>query len=164
MERALTMMEQDTLQAYLSRLPTSSVRFRRAIANALVHWAVTLLVFVVAWYVAAWLAKKLTRVSFGWKSSWALPILAVGASSSGAFAVLSTLRWMRDWRDVRPLVLRDLNRGVATEEALLVTAAKRFQEPEHGGLIYFLRTNDDRVFVLYDYESQDRGVQGQDPP
>src|SRR5690606_34786601 len=28
---------------------------------------------------------------------------------------------------------------------------------------YFLRTSDDRVYVLYDHESQDLGVDGQDP-
>jgi len=52
---------------------------------------------------------------------------------------------------------------VAIEELLVFTAAKRFQEPEHGGLIYFLRTNDGRVFVLFDHESQDLGVQGENP-
>ena len=49
------------------------------------------------------------------------------------------------------------------EERYRFVDAKRFQEPEHGGLIYFLRTSDDRVFVLYDYDSQDLGVQGLDP-
>ena len=29
--------------------------------------------------------------------------------------------------------------------------------------MYFLRTTDDKVFVLFDYESQDFGAQGEDP-
>src|SRR5262249_5024295 len=37
------------------------------------------------------------------------------------------------------------------------------QEPEHGGLMYFLRTTDDKVFVLFDYESQGLGAEGKDP-
>src|SRR5262249_27577053 len=159
----LTVTERDALQAHLSGLPTSSARFRQGLVNALLLWAVTLLVFVVAWYVVAWLAMKLTRVSFGWYSPWALPILTVGVGVCGGYAVFSTVGWMRGWKDARPLVRRDLERGVATEETLEFTAAKRFQEPEHGGLIYFLRARDERVYVLYDYESQELGVQGKDP-
>lgn len=118
-ERPLTAIERTALQAHLSRLSTPSMRIRRGLANALVYFAVTLLIYVVAWRVAAWLAMKVTRIDFGWKSPWALQILALGAAVSCTCAALSTLRWMRDGRDTRPLVLRDLAGGVATEENLV---------------------------------------------
>jgi hypothetical protein len=41
--------------------------------------------------------------------------------------------------------------------------AKRFQEPEHGGLIYFLRSTENEVFTVYDHESQTLGVDDKDP-
>jgi hypothetical protein len=71
----------------------------------------TLLAFSVAWQTVASVAMKITHVSFGWKSPLAVPILALGAALCGGYAALSTLRWMRQWRDARPLVLRDFSFG-----------------------------------------------------
>ena len=48
-------------------------------------------------------------------------------------------------------------------ECYVFTAAKRFQEQEHGGLICFMRTADDKVFTRFDAESQDLGVSEQNP-
>jgi len=75
---------------------------------------------------------------------------------------VSSARWVKHWRD-REDYRADLQGGQVVEESYEFTAAKRFQEPEHGGLMYFLRTTDDKVFVLFDYESQDFGAQGEDP-
>jgi hypothetical protein len=124
---------------------------------------VTLLIFTLGWKLVAWLGAKVVHVNFGWRSPLALPILAAGVFICGAFAVISTVRWMRTWQDMRPLVSGDLSRGVVVEDLIEPIAAKRFQEEEHGGLIYFLHTKDNRVFVLFDHESQDLGVYGKDP-
>jgi hypothetical protein len=64
---------------------------------------------------------------------------------------------------MRPEIRADLEEGQVIEESYQFSAAKRFQEPEHGGLFYFLRTTDDKVMVIYDQESQDLGVRGEDP-
>ena len=162
-ERALTAAERAELQKVLTGLPTAVERIKRGLGNALLIWAVTLGIFAVVWRIVAWLATRFAHVGFGWNSSSALPILATGTVICGIYAAVSTLRWMRGWRNLRPLILQDLARGLVTEENLEFTAAKRFQEPEHGGLIYFLRTRDDRVFVLFDHLSQDLGVQGKNP-
>lgn len=37
---------------------------------------------------------------------------------------------------------------MVTELSMDLVGAKRMEEPEHGGLIYFLRSSDDRVIVL----------------
>jgi len=136
---------------------------RRGFQTALLQWAVALLVFVLAWGLLAWVAAKLTHMSFGWQSPSAFLTLAAGAALSAAYSAVSTMRWMSRWPDARPRVDRDIAAGLVTEEHVEFEAVKRFQEPEHGGLIYFLRTSDERVFVLYDHESQDLGVQSQDP-
>jgi hypothetical protein len=60
-------------------------------------------------------------------------------------------------------LVADISGAQVAEEHYVLTAAKRFQEPEHGGLIYFLRTAEDKVLTLYDHESQDLGVQGGEP-
>jgi hypothetical protein len=59
-------------------------------------------------------------------------------------------------------MVTDLNGGVVVDELYKFVAVKRFQEPEHGGLIYFLRTEDEKVLVLYDAESQSLGAGGED--
>lgn len=56
-----------------------------------------------------------------------------------------------------------LDAGQVQEERYAFTAAKRFQEPEHGGLIYFLRTVEGKVLTMFDAESQDLAMSEQDP-
>lgn len=63
----------------------------------------------------------------------------------------------------RPLLREALHVGVAEVETYALTACKRYQEPEHGGLIYLALADDEQVLCLYDRESQDLGVQDQDP-
>ena len=75
-------------------------------------------------------------------------------------SLTKAVRWQSSLRRAQT---EDLENGVVTEEAFHFTETKRLQEHEHGGLIYFLRTVDNRVYVLFDYESQDLGVDEQDP-
>ena len=70
---------------------------------------------------------------------------------------------VKGWQDDRVELQADLSRGVVVDELYRFVEAKRFQEPEHEGLIYFLRTEDDRVLVLYDPESASLGAAGEDP-
>lgn len=57
----------------------------------------------------------------------------------------------------------DLAAGVVEVRSLRLLAAKRFQEPEHQGFLYFLRTDDDRVYVTFDWESQALHENEEDP-
>jgi hypothetical protein len=70
---------------------------------------------------------------------------------------------MKSWPDSRQPLRDDLEAGLVSEEQLTVLEAKVLQEPEHGGLIYFLRSDDDRVLVLYDRESLDLSMADEDP-
>ena len=89
--------------------------------------------------------------------------LRLGLIACVVVAILSALRWMRTAERARSRLLDDVASGQVLEERHEFDAARRFQEPEHGGLVYFLRSVDGRVFVVFDQESQDLGVRGKDP-
>lgn len=159
-QRPLSSEERAQLETFLKRAPS---RFRNAASNTLITWAVFTLLAVVAWGILAWMGRRFLHLEYGWQATgtlWALLLLLLATL---AMACFSTNHWLKSWKDARPLVHSDLAGGMATEEHLCFTDIKRFQEPEHSGLIYFLRTEDHRVFVLYDHESQQLGVDDKNP-
>jgi hypothetical protein len=161
--RPISDAEREKLKEFLKRIPTSSKRFGMAVANALVMWAVSILIFVMSWKLLAWLIRALLHRDFGWNSPVAFWLLCLALPVCLLLAIVSTVRWIKRWRDTRPLLLADLEGGRVLEELYQFTEAKRFQEQEHGGLMYFLRTVDDSILVLYDHESQDLGVRDENP-
>jgi hypothetical protein len=162
-KRPMTDKERDFLTGRLRGCPTKAKRLRQGIVNAFLMWVFAMLIFVVGWKVMAWIARTIVHAELGWKRPDALWILIGGALLCAAYSIFSTLRWIKGWRDVRPGLRADLASGEVAEEHYEFNAAKRFQEPEHGGLMYFLRTVDNKVFVLFDYESQGLGAEGEDP-
>lgn len=161
--RPMSALERQYLQDLLTSAPGKAKRWKQGAENALVLFAVLMLIFVVAWWILNWLSKAALNRDFGLSSEVAIWILALGILGCAVGAIVSTLRWIRDWKDTRPLLRADLESGRVVEDRYQFTAAKRFQEPEHGGLFYFLRTSDEKVLVLYDAESQDLGAGGEDP-
>lgn len=158
-ERAMSGEERDLLERMSRNLPGPTQRLGKAILNAVLLWAVTSLAFLLLWGGLAWAAREIFRSQIGSASTaaaWIVPACAV-------FAVVSTVRWVRGWSNQRPLLEADVESGRVVEEHYQFVAAKRFQEPEHGGLIYFLHTSDGKVMVFFDHESQDRGVSDEDP-
>jgi len=161
--RPATEAEQAFLRETLAKAPTTARRWKQGIENALVLWAASLLGVVVIWLGAAWLGRKLLDAEFGWRSPAGLWIWGIAIALTAILAVVSSVRWVSAWKDYRPLLQADIDDAQVTEEHYAFTEAKRFQEPEHGGLLYFLRTKDDKVFTLFDHESQDLALQGGDP-
>ncbi len=92
-----------------------------------------------------------------------MPISLAGFVVAGGFALWHTVGWVRQRKDPTQEAKADLAGGVVREERYEFTAARVFQEPEHGGLIYFLRGADDRVFAAFDFDSQDLGANGDNP-
>ncbi len=131
--------------------------------NALVLWAVSLLGLVVLWQAAAWFARFWFNNELGLRSDAALWILGIGVPVCAVYALISSVRWLRQWSVQRPLIEADVRAGLVLEEHYAFTAVKRFQELEHGGLFYFFRTADDKVLTLFDHESQELGVKALDP-
>jgi hypothetical protein len=92
-----------------------------------------------------------------------LPLRTIGVALVAVYAFWEQRRAGRGLQDPRQPLRDDLAGGVAEEVTLQLTAAKRYQEPEHGGLVYCFRTSDETVFVLFDYGSQQLGVEDEDP-
>jgi hypothetical protein len=158
-EREMSAEERQLLGGLWQSAPGLADRLRRGVINALLLWLVSTLVLLLMWRVLAWGAREIFRSEIAVTDT----IDASIALACATFAVLSTLRWVRGWPNRRPLLQADLDAGRVAEEHYRFVSAKRFQEPEHGGLVYFLHTHDGRVMVFFDHESQDRGTQGQDP-
>jgi hypothetical protein len=141
-------------------------RFRRltlAARKGFTLWAASLLVLFVVWLSVAWPARLMGGRDIGLQSAWAPWIFAVGVPLCAVYAVVAALRWLANLPNLGPSLRADLDNGEVAEESYRFTAARRFQDPEHGGLMYFLRTPEDRVFVIYDAESQELGARGRDP-
>jgi hypothetical protein len=161
--RNATPAEVDSLRKFLAEAPSALKRLKHGAGNAFVLWAVSLLVVVVAWLAVGWLVGKALNLNLGLHSSATAWVVAVATPLCAVFAVLSSIRWVRAWPDFGPQLQSDLTRAEVIEERYVFTETKRFQEPEHGGLIYFLRSTENEVFTVYDHESQTLGLDDKDP-
>jgi hypothetical protein len=65
-----------------------------------------------------------------------------------AYAIGSSVLWVKRWKDHRPALISDLADPQVIEEHYAFDAIQRFQEPERGGLIDSLRTVGGRVLTL----------------
>src|SRR5947209_8610360 len=162
-KRPMSEPEREFVTRTLNSAATRISRWKRGGENALVFWAVSMVLFVFTWRFIAWVARATLHIEMGWSTPAAVWIAGLGALACAFLSVVSSVRWIKRWPDTRPDLRADLKGGQVVEECYEFTAAKRFQEPEHGGLIYFMRTTDDKVLVLYDHESQDLGVQDENP-
>ena len=159
-QRPMTADERAQVEMLLRDAPAL---WKVGLGNAVVLWAVSMLAVVLAWGAIGWIARPALGIQIGWKSSvswWLLPVAGIGCA---VFAIYSTVQWLRSSQGSRLRIREDLEAGKVAEERLTFVEAKVFQEAEHDGLIYFLRTTDDRVFVLFDSESQDLAIQEKDP-
>ncbi|NZA27695.1 hypothetical protein H0E84_15040 [Luteimonas sp. SJ-92] len=161
--RKATPDEVESLRKLLTEAPNTLKRLMRGAGNALVLWAASLLFVVVAWLVVGWVLGKAFNLNLGLQSSTTVWLVAVATPVCAGIALLSSIRWVRSWPDYRSQLRDDLTRAEVNEERYVFSEAKRFQEPEHGGLIYFLRSTENEVFTVYDYESQELGVDDKDP-
>lgn len=161
--REITDKERNQLVGELENLPGKMMRLKEGIQNLVVLWALSLLLYLVFWIGLAWLFDKLFNLQFGMGSSYDIWVVLFGALTSFIYAIYSTIKWIRSWEDLGAFLKADLDNGKVEELNISILESKCFQEPEHGGLIYFLRTSDEKVLTVYDHESQDLGVNGDDP-
>jgi hypothetical protein len=123
-------------------------------------WVTGLLLWYLLWIVLAWVCRKLFDIDLGTHSRWAMSIGLVIFGAWSSWMYLELRRQSRQANARHEALTADIVTGEVEEQTFRLTEARRYQEPEHDGLIYFLRTSDDRVLVLFDYESQQLGVQG----
>jgi hypothetical protein len=131
--------------------------------NAVVFWAFIMLATVVLWLVGGWFAGKMFGSGFNLRSPETAWVLGIATPICAVLAIASSVKWVRRSPDPRPQLHADIAQSQVVEERYVFTDAKRFQEPEHGGLMYFLKTDANEVFTVFDHESQTRGVEEQDP-
>ena len=139
--RDATAAETAYLEQLLVEAPTTSRHWKQGAENALVLWAASLLGLVAIWLGLAWLARTFFTIEFGLRSEAAVWFFGIAVPVCLIYAVISSARWIRGWYDYRSLLRADISDQKVEEEHYVFTETKRFQEPEHGGLIYFLRTS-----------------------
>lgn len=162
--RNMTKEERQLLENILSKLPNQKARRKQAIENAFVMTAVNLLGLCLLWLFIAWIANQILSVNIGFTSQYSLLIASVLLIFSVLFAIRSTVKWMVSWKDQKPEIQEDIQNGKVVEKNFTIVDAKRFEEPEHCGLIYFLKVQGEtESYVIYDSESQDLGVQNKNP-
>jgi hypothetical protein len=156
-------MTPDERALLMSRAEDGRSDLKDELSLAFSPWISMLIVYVFAWAILSWLARVLLGWELGWDSQWAAGILSSGVLLCTFFMGIHVTKSLKSRRRSLNNVQADLSTGVVEEADLRFTQAKRFQEPEHGGLMYFLHTSSNQVFVLFDHESQDIGVDGEDP-
>lgn len=145
--------EREMIEKSLVNSPSDSKRLVGGIKSALTTWGLSFLIFCICWLLLAWLVELVFESDYLKRSPNPGWILGVGANFCAVYALLSTEKWLKAWKDPRPNLKADLENGEVLEENLNISEIKRFQEPEHGGLIYFLRISDNRILVFFDQES-----------
>jgi hypothetical protein len=154
--RPITPAEKSELERIHRELPDAGHRWQGALWVAVGTFAVCAVLLFLGWTIV-------NAVSGGWLSANAPSSLRYAMIGCVVFSLLPAAAWARRARSARARIREDLAAGQVLDESFEFDAAKRFQEPEHGGILYCLRTRDRRVFVVFDQESQDLGVADKDP-
>ena len=115
------------------------------------------------WALLAWLANAIFGVDIGWRSPFAPWIFTLEFLIFACVIGDEVLKTVRPSKSTLRDLAGDLSAGMVEEQEFRFVEAIRFQEPEHGGLMYFFLTKGGRVYVQFDFESQELGVEGKDP-
>jgi hypothetical protein len=162
-KRPLLEAERELLTRLSKGATTTAARWRQAAGDAIVAWLILMVLFFAVWAIIAWAVRVTLHIEMGRLNATTAWIAVLAGLASAAYAVMSSVRWVKACPDNRSKIRADLDEGLAIEESYEFSAAKRFEEPEHGGLFYYLRTTDDKVMVVIDEESTELGVRGEDP-
>jgi hypothetical protein len=159
MKRAMTTAERKSLERTLAEIGQG---FWSQILPSLAFFAaITAALAYVVWSLLGWALRKTLDAT--WTEGLDPWVVAIVVAGTLAYFAAFALRGARRARALAPKLRRDLEDGVVDEKHFRFVEARRFQEPEHGGLVYFLLGADGKTLVLYDEESQELGVQGKDP-
>jgi hypothetical protein len=109
------------------------------------------------WCILYWVGWKFFSLDLGLHGAAAPWIAGVAVLALVAMVGPEVSKTLRHSRSAIRALEADLASGSVEDMTIRITDAMRFQEPEHGGFLYFLRTGDERVYVQFDYGSQDRG-------
>lgn len=118
------------------------------------------------WAVTSWFLWLLIDFDIGPKGPYGQAIKIIGGFGCAAYMIFVWFHHRNKFHKYREeyasQVLKSIEANVVKDESYQIKDVKRFIEPEHGGLIYFLLTSNNRILVLYDYESAELGTNGED--
>ena len=121
------------------------------------------LVLVLTWIFINWLLRFIVAFDFGWNSQYRNYILWPIVGFSYSWFLFEVAKSCGPNSQTRLALKKDLEEKILKVSEYPIYEAKVFEEPEHGGFIYFVRTSGDKVLALFDSESQDLSIDGQDP-
>lgn len=157
--RALSVDEKEQLEQLLTQLLSPRKRLLKATLNTLVLLGFLLFVLLMLSGIVSYFAEQNLLLAAIYK----LPYLQTFAVLiSACYALFSSYRWINNMDNDYPLIVKDLKDDLVVDETYYVQDVCRFQEPEYGGFIYFLKISEQDVFVLYDYASQSSNGQTKD--
>tara|TARA_R110001583_G_scaffold50929_3_gene158936 strand:+ start:2825 stop:3574 length:750 start_codon:yes stop_codon:yes gene_type:complete len=164
--RNMTEVEHLFLAQVLTTLPTPQKRHLKAVLNTAVFWVFSLAGFCILWFISSLLISTFTRFDLGISSDYAQVIFPVAILFAAIFSINSTRKWLATSDQSYPLVKADIATQKIMLERYQIDDVKCFKEPEHGGLLYFLlikhpTTEQQKIRVVYDYESQNDNIDPQ---
>ncbi|WP_299803222.1 hypothetical protein [uncultured Shewanella sp.] len=162
-ERKITSEEKEFLVGLLKSSPSDLKRLKEILENFLIIWSASLIGLVLVWIATVWLINFFITFDYGLKSQYSFYILFGFSIPTCLYSLISTTKWAKSWPDDRLDLKKDIDGDKVLDTTYEVKGVKRFQEQEHGGLIYFLLLHDNKVLTLYDYESVEIEMQGGDP-
>lgn len=111
---------------------------------------------ILGWLAVAWLVRMALDTEIGWHRAVARWVISICGLVAALYVVGRNVVSRTGDKDRVLKIETDLKSGLVIEKDYEITAAKRMQE--HPDFIDFRRTVGDKVLVLYDAESQQRGV------
>lgn len=172
--KPMTEPQQRYLKQALSTLPTPKKQTLKAALNTAVFWVFISVGLCVLWFISSLIIAAIVDLDIGISSSYSTFIFSAIIMLAGLFAINSTRKWLRESGSLYSLIQSDLTLKSIKEENYKVLGIKCFKEPEHNGLIYFLKLAasptlqtesdsliEDKIRVIYDYESQSKSIESQ---
>lgn len=149
--RAMNSDERHHLTYLLKQVMSPRKRLLKAILNSFVIWGFLLVVLLLFAGVISYLAQYSVLISSLLNFPYLEPLMII---SSAVYALFCSYQWLQVTENAYPVILQDIEAGEVIDECYHVQQVCRFQEPELGGFIYFLKISAQDIFVIYDYQSQ----------
>jgi hypothetical protein len=158
----MTRKELEMLKKLASGFSLNTESIKELIGPVVSIYPFYAMIIVLIWLFIAWIVRVIFVVDFGWDSQYSYTILFSILSLSFIHLLVTLIKSETADPKTRKMLLFDIQQKKILVEDYQLIDGKVFEEPEHGGFIYFFKTNDDKVFVTFDSESQDLAMNDED--
>ena len=153
--RSMTPDERDYVEEDIHEQPDGGAR------HFLRNWKYSLIGLALVWLAIAHAVEEVSDATVLFDAQ-ILPVAAVAILALSVFAAFVMTRIGRSSYD--PEIAEDARQALASGEVVdkifQLREGKVFVQPGKSGLVYFLRTDEDRVYVWFDEESEDLADEG----